>query len=348
MYAFNYERPANLAAAQALLAAGGNALAGGQTMIAAMKQRLQQPETVVDLGAISTLAGIRKEGNNLVIGAMTRHQDVADNAEVRQHIPALAALADGIGDKQIRTMGTLGGSVANNDPAACYPSAVLALGATVHTDDNNKIYRYNGTAWVASFTPFIKTDGSGRVEGLQKADGTDGYWVMVANAFQIWNGTSSEAPFEVVGGFTYIKSAIIQNAAIGTAHIQDAAVQTLKIAGNAVTIPLSDTRSGSTITGSGSYVEVCSVDILCPVDMPLLCFMSSQQGYTGSASWGCEIKVDGSLVTNRGGLSPNDAPMAQKTVWVTAGWHTVTGHWYGQNSSISTNENELAVFGAAR
>jgi carbon-monoxide dehydrogenase medium subunit len=134
MYAFNYERPADLAAAQALLAAGGNALAGGQTMIAAMKQRLQQPETVVDLGGISSLAGIRKEGNNLVIGAMTRHQDVADNAEVRQHIPALAALADGIGDKQIRTMGTLGGSVANNDPAACYPSAVLALGATVHTD----------------------------------------------------------------------------------------------------------------------------------------------------------------------------------------------------------------------
>ena len=134
MYAFNYERPANLAAAQALLAAGGNALAGGQTMIAAMKQRLQQPETVVDLGGISSLAGIRKEGNNLVIGAMTRHQDVADNAEVRQHIPALAALADGIGDKQIRTLGTLGGSVANNDPAACYPSAVLALGATVHTD----------------------------------------------------------------------------------------------------------------------------------------------------------------------------------------------------------------------
>ena len=134
MYAFNYERPANLAAAQALLAAGGNALAGGQTMIAAMKQRLQQPETVVDLGGISTLAGIRKEGNAIVIGAMTRHQDVADNAEVRKHIPALAALADGIGDKQIRTMGTLGGSVANNDPAACYPSAVLALGATVHTD----------------------------------------------------------------------------------------------------------------------------------------------------------------------------------------------------------------------
>jgi len=134
MYAFNYERPATLAAAQSLLAAGGNALAGGQTMIAAMKQRLQQPETVVDLGAISTLAGIRMEGNAIVIGAMTRHQDVADNAEVRQYIPALAALADGIGDKQIRTMGTLGGSVANNDPAACYPSAVLALGATVHTD----------------------------------------------------------------------------------------------------------------------------------------------------------------------------------------------------------------------
>ena len=128
MYAFNYERPANLAAAQALLAAGGNALAGGQTMIAAMKQRLQQPETVVDLGGISSLTGIRKEGNAIVIGAMTRHQDVASNALVRQHLPGLAALANGIGDKQIRAMGTLGGSVANNDPAACYPSAVLALG----------------------------------------------------------------------------------------------------------------------------------------------------------------------------------------------------------------------------
>ena len=134
MYTFKYERPASLADAQKLAQAGGQVLAGGQTMIAAMKQRLQQPDTLVDLAAISGLAGIQKDGNNLVIGAMTRHQDVADNADVKKLIPALAALADGIGDRQVRAMGTLGGSVANNDPAACDPSALLALGATVHTD----------------------------------------------------------------------------------------------------------------------------------------------------------------------------------------------------------------------
>jgi carbon-monoxide dehydrogenase medium subunit len=103
-------------------------------MIAAMKQRLQQPDTLVDLAAISGLAGVKKDGNNIVIGAMTRHQDVADNADVQKNIPGLAALANNIGDKQVRAMGTIGGSVANNDPAACYPSALLALGATVNTD----------------------------------------------------------------------------------------------------------------------------------------------------------------------------------------------------------------------
>jgi len=134
MYAFQYERPANLADALKAVASGGQALAGGQTLIAALKQRLQQPEKLVDLGQVADLKGICMEGNHVVIGAMTRHQDVANNADVRKHIPALAALADGIGDRQVRAMGTLGGSVANNDPAACYPSAVLALGATIHTN----------------------------------------------------------------------------------------------------------------------------------------------------------------------------------------------------------------------
>ncbi len=134
MYAFKYERPTALADAQKSAQAGGQVLAGGQTMIAAMKQRLQQPETLVDLAAISGLAGIKKDGNNIVIGAMTRHQDVADNADVQKNIPGLALLANNIGDKQVRAMGTIGGSVANNDPAACYPSALLALGATIQTD----------------------------------------------------------------------------------------------------------------------------------------------------------------------------------------------------------------------
>jgi carbon-monoxide dehydrogenase medium subunit len=134
MYAFNYERPTELADAQKAAQSCGQVLAGGHTMIDAMKQRLQQPETLIDLAAISGLAGVKKDGNNIVIGAMTRHQDVADNAEVQKSIPGLAALANNIGDKQVRAMGTIGGSVANNDPAACYPSALLALDATVVTD----------------------------------------------------------------------------------------------------------------------------------------------------------------------------------------------------------------------
>ena len=99
-----------------------------------MKLRLAAPEQVADLGAIQELTGIRKEGNNVTIGAMARHLDVAKNAEVKAAYPALAALAGGIGDRQVRALGTIGGSVANNDPAACYPSAVLASGATVVTD----------------------------------------------------------------------------------------------------------------------------------------------------------------------------------------------------------------------
>lgn len=133
MYAFTYERPASQADALKLAQAGGKLLAGGQTLLASMKLRLAAPEQLVDLGAIPELKGIRREGNSIVIGAMTCHADVAESAELRAAIPALAALAGGIGDKQVRARGTLGGSVANNDPAADYPAALLALGATVHT-----------------------------------------------------------------------------------------------------------------------------------------------------------------------------------------------------------------------
>ena len=134
MYAFTFERPASLADAQRAAAAGGaKVLAGGQTLLASMKLRLANPETLVDLGGIAELAGIRREGNALVIGAMTRHADVAASADVKSAIPALAELAGGIGDRQVRAMGTIGGSLANNDPAACYPAGVLALNATIQT-----------------------------------------------------------------------------------------------------------------------------------------------------------------------------------------------------------------------
>lgn len=133
MYAFTLEQPQTLADVSALVAAGGKPLAGGQTLLASMKLRLSAHEQLVDLGRCSQLRGIRRDGQALVIGAMTRHMDVGQDAQVKAAYPALADLASRIGDRQVRAMGTIGGSVANNDPAACYPSAVLASGATVVT-----------------------------------------------------------------------------------------------------------------------------------------------------------------------------------------------------------------------
>ena len=135
MYAFNFERPSSTAdAVKAAGASGAKVLAGGQTLLASMKLRLANPEQLVDLGGVAELAGVKKDGNNVVVGAMTRHADVASNADVKSAVPALADLAGGIGDRQVRAMGTIGGSVANNDPAACYPAALLGLGATVVTN----------------------------------------------------------------------------------------------------------------------------------------------------------------------------------------------------------------------
>ena len=136
MYEIDYQRPSTLdEAVQLLKRTGGRPLAGGQTLVNAMKTRLAQPGTLVDLGGIAELRGIRTQGKSIVIGATMRHAEVAASEEVRRAIPALAHLAGGIGDRQVKNMGTIGGAVANNDPAACYPSAVLALGALVHTSE---------------------------------------------------------------------------------------------------------------------------------------------------------------------------------------------------------------------
>ena len=132
MREFALERPATLAAATAAFNAGGEAalLAGGHTLLPAMKSRLRMPDTLVDLSQVAGLTGITKDGDRLWIGAMTRHATVATDATA---LPALAQLASGIGDQQVRNRGTLGGSVANNDPAADYPAAVLALDGVVET-----------------------------------------------------------------------------------------------------------------------------------------------------------------------------------------------------------------------
>jgi carbon-monoxide dehydrogenase medium subunit len=136
MHPFELHKAASASQAVSLLAgkADGRFLAGGQSLLAAMKLRLNAPSDLVDLASASELKGIESDGSTVTIGAMTTHADVAASAEVQQAIPALAALAASIGDRQVRNVGTLGGALANNDPAADYPAAVLGLGATVHTN----------------------------------------------------------------------------------------------------------------------------------------------------------------------------------------------------------------------
>ena len=135
MYDFAYQKAGSVADAAAALAADpdAKAMAGGMTLIPVLKQRLNKPSTVVDL-AKTGMTGITVSGNTVTIGAMTTHGAVAASAEVKAKIPALAQLAHLIGDEQVRHRGTIGGSLANNDPAADYPAAVLALGATIKTN----------------------------------------------------------------------------------------------------------------------------------------------------------------------------------------------------------------------
>ena len=136
MRAFEYHRPSSSKDALALAAkkSEGKYLAGGQSLVQAMKLRLASPSDLIDLGTIKELSGIKVSASNVEIGAMTRHADVAHSAEVKKTIPALAALAGIIGDRQVRHMGTIGGSLANNDPTADYPAAVMALDATIVTN----------------------------------------------------------------------------------------------------------------------------------------------------------------------------------------------------------------------
>jgi carbon-monoxide dehydrogenase medium subunit len=135
MHAFDYRRPGTVNEADLALKAapGAKLLAGGQTLLPTLKMRLANPETIIDLSAIASLRGISRKDGGLAIGAMTTHAAVAESSDVAAALPGLAKLADDIGDPQVRHRGTIGGSIANNDPAADYPAAVLALNATLNT-----------------------------------------------------------------------------------------------------------------------------------------------------------------------------------------------------------------------
>jgi carbon-monoxide dehydrogenase medium subunit len=136
MYDFEYHKPSSVADAVKLLSADpdARAISGGQSLLPALKHRLNRPTSLVDLSGLSELKGVKREGDTVRVGALTKHFEVQHSPEIKSAIPALAYMASVVGDIQVRNRGTMGGSVSNNDPAADYPAAVLGLGATVVTD----------------------------------------------------------------------------------------------------------------------------------------------------------------------------------------------------------------------
>ena len=138
MKTFNYHSAKDVKEASKLASSNSAFLAGGMTTIPSMKLGLASYKDIIDIKKISKLSGIKVSGKTIKIGATTRHVEVANSKDVKKAIPSLAALAEGIGDPQVRNRGTIGGSIANNDPAADYPSACIALNAIIHTN-NRKI-----------------------------------------------------------------------------------------------------------------------------------------------------------------------------------------------------------------
>ena len=137
MKTFNYHSAKDVKEASKLASSNSVFLAGGMTTIPSMKLGLASYKDIIDIKRIKKLSGIKVSGKTVTIGATTKHSEVASSKDVKKAIPSLAALAEGIGDPQVRNRGTIGGSIANNDPAADYPSACIALNATIHTNNRS-------------------------------------------------------------------------------------------------------------------------------------------------------------------------------------------------------------------
>jgi len=182
MYEFQYHRPASIDEAKKILADNDEAiiLAGGMTMLPTMKLRLARPSDLVDLSAIGSLRGIRKNGKAIEIGAITPHADVAGSSVVQSEIPALADLAGMIGDAQVRNRGTIGGSLSNSDPAADYPAAVLGLNAVIKTDMRQAV-RFPKPKR-AAYAKFPNPASRYAVVGVMVAETADGVRVAVTGA----------------------------------------------------------------------------------------------------------------------------------------------------------------------
>ena len=232
MYAFTYHSPDNLRKAVSLLEAAEDAklLAGGQTLLPTMKQRLASPANLVDLNKIPGMAEISSDAEGVVIGAMARHADVATSSVVAGAIPALAELAAGIGDPAVRHRGTIGGSIANNDPAADYPSACLALGATIEDT------RYEDFEWLMNinfwgvvhgtkaFLPHVKRSGDGHIVNISSVFGLVGVPTQAAY---------NAAKFAVKGFTEALRQELeIEGAPVGVTTVHPGGIKT-NIAKNA-------------------------------------------------------------------------------------------------------------------
>ena len=140
MKTFNYHSAKDVKEAAKLASSNSAFLAGGMTTIPSMKLGLATYKDLIDIKGIKKLSGIKVSGKSLIIGSITKHAEVANSKDVRKSIPSLSALAEGIGDPQVRNKGTIGGSIANNDPSADYPSACIALNAIIHTNNREIVF----------------------------------------------------------------------------------------------------------------------------------------------------------------------------------------------------------------
>lgn len=239
MYEFEYARPTTLQEAQDLVGEDKKVLAGGQTYMPTLRQRLAMPELLIDLNAIPVLHGICEADDRVSIGAMTRHAEVASDALVRSKVPGLARLAGGIGDPAVRHRGTLGGSLANNDPSACYPAAVLALDAIVHTtkrsleagdyfqglfttalDDDEIISHVTFPAAPCAYLKFKQSASGFALAGVFACKLADGFRIAVTGAGQdgVFRWQQAEEALNADASFADFKALTIEPDMIEDVH----------------------------------------------------------------------------------------------------------------------------------
>ena len=254
---FDYYRPTTVAEAVKLLSANENAkiLAGGHSLIPAMKYRLAQPSALIDIGRIKELSGIKVDGGKLVIGAMTTHDAIANSADVKTHCPLLAEVAAKIGDQMIRNRGTIGGSLVHADPAADYPPNLLALGGSVTAIGPKGTRTIDlKSFWTDLFTTALNADevltsvsvnATGKGTGAAYADfqnPASGYIVVGASAvFTLSGGKVSKCSL-VIGGATPnpVHASAAEAALTGKAPTAENIAAAADMAAGAISDPMSD------------------------------------------------------------------------------------------------------------